>query len=142
MDKARHACSKICAAARAKNSDNQRRHIHAMSVIPLTLFFSLLLAGTFVLLFAREQRRRRFGSAERDSLLPLADETPREVTSDQVELVQPVRHSLGDGGRPRSTHEEEHDHDHGDGPCGCRQGARPPCAGCLKRRDEQEPAYF
>ncbi len=50
-----------------------------MSVIPITLFFSLLLAGTFVVLFARDQRRRRFTSAERDSLLPLAEETPREL---------------------------------------------------------------
>ncbi len=49
-----------------------------MSVIPITLFFSLLLAGLFIALFAREQRRR-FGSAERDSLLPLADEAPRVV---------------------------------------------------------------
>ena len=100
-----------------------------MSVIPLTLFFSLLLAGTFVFLFAREQSRRRFGSAERDSLLPLADEQAREVGA-----------------------EADHEHDHeagapaghrlGDGRCGCRDGARPPCAGCLRRRDEQEPAYF
>jgi hypothetical protein len=30
-----------------------------MSVIPLTLFFSLLLAGLFIFLFAREQRRRQ-----------------------------------------------------------------------------------
>lgn len=50
-----------------------------MSVIPVTIFFSLLLAGLFVALFAREQRRRPFASAERDSLLPLADETPREI---------------------------------------------------------------
>jgi cbb3-type cytochrome oxidase subunit 3 len=53
------------------------RHFHAMSVIPVTIFFSLLLAGLFVVLFAREQRQRRFASAERESLLPLADETPR-----------------------------------------------------------------
>ena len=50
-----------------------------MSVIPLTIFFSLLLAGLFIVLFAQEQRRRRFSSAERDSLLPLADETSRTV---------------------------------------------------------------
>ena len=50
-----------------------------MSVIPLTIFFSLLLAGLFIVLFAHEQRRRRFTSAERDSLLPLADETSRTV---------------------------------------------------------------
>ncbi len=48
-----------------------------MSVIPLTVFFSLLLAGLFIALFVHEQRRRRFTSAEHDSLLPLAEETPR-----------------------------------------------------------------
>jgi hypothetical protein len=48
-----------------------------MSVIPITVFLSLLLAGLFVVLFAREQRKRHFASAERESLLPLADETPR-----------------------------------------------------------------
>jgi hypothetical protein len=48
-----------------------------MSVIPLTLFFSLLLAGLFIGLFVHEQRRRRFASSESDSLLPLADEQAR-----------------------------------------------------------------
>lgn len=47
-----------------------------MSVIPVTVFFSLLLAAFFVALFLREQRRHRFASSERDSLLPLADERP------------------------------------------------------------------
>jgi len=56
-----------------------------MSVIPLTVFFSLLLAGLFMVLFAHEQRRRRFASSERDSLLPLADERPRLAASSQVE---------------------------------------------------------
>ena len=50
-----------------------------MSVIPLTIFFSLLLAGLFIALFVHEQRRRRFTSAEHDSLLPLAEETSREA---------------------------------------------------------------
>jgi len=94
-----------------------------MSVIPLTIFFSLLLAGTFVVLFAREQLRRRFSSAERDSLLPLADETLHEV----------VR------GLPLSR--ATHDHDH-DATCGCRRGVRTPCAGCLRRLDAQDPVYF
>ena len=85
---------------------------HSMSVIPLTVFFSLLLAGTFVVLFVREQRRRHLTSPERDSLLPLADETPHAG------------------------------HEHHDGTCSCQSGQRPPCARCLRRRDEQEPAYF
>lgn len=48
-----------------------------MSVIPLTLTISLCLVFTFVVFFLREQSRRRFSSAESESLLPLADETPR-----------------------------------------------------------------
>jgi hypothetical protein len=88
-----------------------------MSVIPLTIFFSLLLAGTFVVLFAREQRRRHLTSPERDSLLPLADEIARTV------------------GAPAGPGP-------GDGRCGCHKGARPACPDCLRRRDEQEPAYF
>lgn len=48
-----------------------------MSVVPLTLTISLCLVFTFVVFFVREHSRRRFGSAESDALLPLADETPR-----------------------------------------------------------------
>lgn len=81
--------------------------IPRMSVIPLTIFFSLLLAGLFIALFAHEQGRRRFASPERDSLLPLADELPRTVVSG--------------------------DQDHDDADCGCMNGTRPPCNGCLKR---------
>lgn len=84
-----------------------------MSVIPLTVICSLLLAGLFVVLFAHEQRRTRFTSSERDSLLPLADENARTVG----------RH-------------------HGHPACGCRDGSRLPCPDCLRRRDERDPAYF
>jgi hypothetical protein len=95
-----------------------------MSVIPITLFFSLLLAGTFIALFAREHARRRFASAERDSLLPLADETPQPVTA-------PVAHAHEDAAHDHDDH--DHDHDHAGGGCGCRDGTRPPCPGCLRR---------
>jgi hypothetical protein len=47
-----------------------------MSVIPLTVTVSLCLVFTFVVFFLRENSRR-FSNAERESLLPLADETPR-----------------------------------------------------------------
>jgi hypothetical protein len=50
-----------------------------MSVIPLTLAISLCLVFTFIIFFLRENSRRRFGSAERDALLPLAEETPRLI---------------------------------------------------------------
>ncbi len=50
-----------------------------MSVIPLTLTISLCLVFTFIVFFLRENSRRRFSSAEREALLPLADETPHVV---------------------------------------------------------------
>lgn len=50
-----------------------------MSVVPLTLTISLCLVFTFVLFFLREYSRHRFSGAESESLLPLADETPRVV---------------------------------------------------------------
>jgi cbb3-type cytochrome oxidase subunit 3 len=81
-----------------------------MSVIPITIFFSLLLAGLFIALFAYEQNRRRFASVERDSLLPLADEKAK------IE----------------SGPEQDHGHAAADD-CGCHDGRRPPCAGCVKR---------
>lgn len=93
-----------------------------MSVIPFTVFFSLLLAGLFVVLFAREQRRR-FGSPERDSLLPLADEIPRAVGPNLRGAPVPPA-------------------GHGPGRCTCRSGQRTPCAECLRRRDEQDPSHF
>jgi len=101
-----------------------------MSAIPITLFFSLLLAALFVVLFAREHRRRRFASAERDSLLPLADERPRVVAVD---------HDHADHDH---AHDHEHDHDHahdGAAGCGCRDGSRPPCPGCLRRGARSAP---
>ena len=61
-----------------------------MSVIPITVFFSLGLVFIFVALFWREHRRHRFASAERDSLLPLADESPR--------LASPLRPEAAAGG--------------------------------------------
>ena len=48
-----------------------------MAVVPLTLTISLCLVFTFVIFFLREHARGRLSSAERDSLLPLADEEPR-----------------------------------------------------------------
>jgi hypothetical protein len=48
-----------------------------MSVVPLTIIVSLCLVFSFVVFFLREHARGRLSSAERDSLLPLAEETPR-----------------------------------------------------------------
>jgi len=52
-----------------------------MSVIPLTLSISLCLVFTFVVFFLREQARRSFSSVERESLLPLAEETTRPASA-------------------------------------------------------------
>ncbi len=67
-----------------------------MSVIPITVFFSLLLAAFFVVLFFREQRRHRFASAERDSLLPLADERPASAKNLPAIAVSPDAPAPGD----------------------------------------------
>ena len=80
-----------------------------MAVVPLTLTISLCLVFTFVVFFLREHARGRLSSAERDSLLPLAEETPR----------------LAHATAPTDTVP------HGD--CGCRTGHRTPCPGCLRR---------
>lgn len=78
-----------------------------MPVVPLTITISLTLVFTFVIFFLREHARGRVSSAERDSLLPLADET--------VRLARVPAHHDDDG-------------------CGCHDGSRPPCPGCLHRR--------
>lgn len=87
-----------------------------MNVIPLTLTISLCLVFTFVIFFLRENSRRRFSSAEREALLPLADETPR-VAAPALSHAHP-------------THDAHHDH----ADCGCKDGRRAPCPGCLKNR--------
>ncbi|PTX95528.1 hypothetical protein [Opitutus sp. ER46] len=48
-----------------------------MPVVPLTLTISLCLVFTFIVFFLREHARGRMSSAERDSLLPLAEEGRR-----------------------------------------------------------------
>lgn len=60
-----------------------------MSVIPLTLTISLCLVFTFIVFFLRENSRRRFSSAEREALLPLADETPQVVLASRKQAGQP-----------------------------------------------------
>ncbi len=91
----------------------------SLPVIPLTITVSLCLVFTFVVFFLREHSRR-FSNAERESLLPLADETPR------------VAHRLGSAA-PEAAHDHDYDHDHNHDGCGCRTGRKAPCPGCLKR---------
>jgi hypothetical protein len=57
-----------------------------MAVVPLTLTISLCLVFTFVIFFLREHARGHLSSAERDSLLPLAEESPRVVPAPSGEL--------------------------------------------------------
>ena len=79
-----------------------------MAVVPLTLTISLCLVFTFVVFFLREHARGRLSSAERDSLLPLAEETPRTAHA-----AVPVNAAGPDD-------------------CGCRDGDRASCPGCLR----------
>jgi hypothetical protein len=52
-----------------------------MDIVPLTLVISLCLTFTFIVFFAREQARRRFGSSESESLLPLLEEKSARLAS-------------------------------------------------------------
>ena len=79
-----------------------------MSVVPLTLTISLCLVFSFVIFFLREHARGTASSAERDSLLPLAEENPR------LAHASPAKDSAP----------------HGE--CGCHDGSRAPCPGCLR----------
>jgi hypothetical protein len=71
-----------------------------MSIIPLTVFFSLLLAGLFVVLFVVDRNRSSLGGAERDSLLPLADEDARPARCAPA-CRGHAPQSAQDGARPR-----------------------------------------
>jgi ABC-type nickel/cobalt efflux system permease component RcnA len=88
-----------------------------MNVVPLTIVISLCLVFTFVIFFLREQWSGRVSGAEHDSLLPLADETPQVVPT-----------------RPTLERHPAHAHDHAEA-CGCRDGSRPPCVGCLRQHN-------
>jgi len=79
-----------------------------MPVVPFTLTISLCLVFSFVIFFLREHARGRVSSVERDSLLPLAEEDSR----------------LAHAPAPRDSAS------HG---CGCQEGDREPCPGCLRR---------
>jgi len=94
-----------------------------MSVVPLTLTISLSLVFTFIIFFLREHARSGVSSAERDSLLPLADETPHVTAAPQISSeagLDPAAKVTADTAR-----------------CGCRQGHQAPCTGCLKRPAER-----
>jgi hypothetical protein len=84
-----------------------------MNVVPLTVAISLCLVFTFVVFYLREAWSGRVSGAEHDSLLPLADETPRAATA-----TPPDAHTHAD-----------------DTACGCHDGSRPPCVGCLRRHN-------
>jgi hypothetical protein len=62
-----------------------------MTVVPLTLTISLCLVFTFIVFFLREHARGNLSSAERDSLLPLAEEKAVFARrSDNAETPDPV----------------------------------------------------
>lgn len=78
-----------------------------MPVVPLTIIVSLCLVFSFVVFFLREHARGRVSSAERDSLLPLAEEGVRLASASKT---------------------------HAASGCGCHDGSRAPCEGCLRRQ--------
>jgi hypothetical protein len=61
----------------------------SLPVIPLAITVSLCLVFTFVVFFLREHSRK-FSNAERESLLPLADETPRVAGAKPVPPAAPA----------------------------------------------------
>jgi hypothetical protein len=58
-----------------------------MDIVPLTLVISLCLTFTFIVFFAREQARRRFGSTESESLLPLLEEKHASADVPAVRVI-------------------------------------------------------
>lgn len=60
-----------------------------MSVVPLTVIISLSLVFSFLIFFLREHARGRLSSAERDSLLPLAEENARPAGRRTVAAMKP-----------------------------------------------------
>lgn len=94
-----------------------------MSVVPLTLTISLGLVFTFIVFFLRQHARGGISSEERDSLLPLAEETPLLIDSKHL------------------TSDSDHDPDialaDDAADCGCRSGRHALCTGCLKRSADQ-----
>ena len=91
-----------------------------MSVVPLTLTISLCLVFTFVIFFLREHARGTVSSAERDSLLPLAEEDSR--------VVGAPLHSASSHGHSHARHGSM-----SGGGCSCDDGSRAPCPGCRRR---------
>jgi hypothetical protein len=91
------------------------KSIPTMPVVPLTIAISLCLVFTFLVFFLREHVRGGIGGAEHDSLLPLGEETPRLMPV-RVKATAPA-------------------HAHPDEDCGCHDGSRPLCDGCLHRHD-------
>lgn len=73
-----------------------------MPVVPLTLTISLCLVFTFIVFFLREHARGRISSAERDSLLPLAEENRR-----LARIAVPV--AAKDAARHRAAGDDVHD---------------------------------
>jgi len=94
-----------------------------MSVVPITLTISLCLVFTFLIFFLREHARSDISGAERDSLLPLAEETPHLTGSKHLTSDSDFAHDTTLAAEAA--------------PCACRSGRPAECAGCLKRTDDQ-----
>lgn len=73
-----------------------------MAVVPLTLAISLLLVATFIVFFLREHARGASSSPERDSLLPLDEETPHVVKDQETTDPPSPPHPRGFGAASQS----------------------------------------
>ncbi|MGC4074249.1 MAG: hypothetical protein QM760_17400 [Nibricoccus sp.] len=86
-----------------------------MDIVPLTLVISLCLTFTFIVFFAREQSRRRFGGTESESLLPLLEEKHANAATHVIDMSKARprcrdRHtcSRGENCEHRGHHGETH----------------------------------
>lgn len=91
-----------------------------MSVIPLTLTISLCLVFTFLVFFLREHSRSRLSSAERDAMLPFADEKTRAVAQAPLTISFKDRKARA--------------HAHEDGRCSENKPDAERCPDCPSRR--------
>ena len=102
-----------------------------MAVIPLTLVISLGLVFLFLGFFLREHARSRRSSAERDALLPLAEELPRVAGSHRETRARVISFA---GKEPGASQAHAHT-----GACESGKAEHERCPDCPSRRAAAHP---